>query len=133
MNLLTAIVLEPILPGPQILFALASQRRRQPAPALGNYVLEVPEVPAAGQGLLVLGLLVAGIAGLIWIGSRPMRRLRRNPTAYAKAWEALIDAEHAGATKAEINRLRAEVDEAKRKSRERWKDETETTVYEDER
>jgi hypothetical protein len=134
LNLLTAIALEPFLPGPQILLALASQRRKAAAAGLGNYVVEVPEVPAAGQGLLMLGFLVAGIAGLVWYSQRTTGRLRRNPTPYVEAWEAFLEAERKGASPAELRRLRQAVDEARRKSRERWKDdETETTVYGDDR
>lgn len=124
MRLLTALLLEAVLPGPQILMAL------------GNYVGEEPPPPTPRVGeraIVVFGLLVACIAGLVWLSNRPKYRLRRNPTAYAKAWDALIDAEHRGASQAELRRLRADVDEAKRQSRMRWKDETETTVYDDER
>ena len=151
MNLLSALVLEAILPGPQLLMALGnyvsadefeigggtfrcppgSQRVGDTCLVAGGAA--VPPIYVGGgssgsnwsiPGLAVIGL---GVAGLIWWWSRSARpsrrrRLRRNPTPYTKAWKALIDAEHAGAPESELRRLRTRIEEERERSRSRWAD-----------
>lgn len=116
MNLLAALALEPILPGPQILMAL------------GNYVGEAPPTTSDQRiGIGTVVFLAVAIGGFVWWSSRqPLRRnprrLRRNPTEYTRAWEALIDAERRGESPTRIHQLRMDLELARDKVRARWRD-----------